>query len=621
MADTYTTLTNLRGPAARITSAVAETLPSGEPASVVMSGPDQNRQFTFRLPAGLPGVNAVPTAEAMADYATTPASPFYGTLRDLTRHRTGMVSAADFGVVMDGETDDTAAWQNLVDSVPRGTTIMLPPSDSGAAWSVISDTIVITTDSLRIVGPSSYEYNGGFVFTGTGKPMFQVKAAGVQFEYFSIVGRSAFGADSTYGWQVGIDYYGSVAGDMDGRVTQCSFLNLGTAIITHGRNLTVEQTLFGALAIAWEQLAKTPSYHDMGQPNIIRGNIVRDCRFHAVGVAGSSPSISIHDHTDYRHGVIQDSYWDNNCMGVAVQAVGVSGTPIRGLMISGNTVQEATAGFVYLEYCDSPFIGNNLFTGTGSALYTFDAITAVNCPSLVIVGCALSRIGRHGILLTGCSDVEILSTRMALVGVAATGDAVNVDATSVRVWIDGLSVAGGTGYGINGSPTVSGLGQVRLRTTAGPLNSTTLAMPSRGLSGAALTPTIGSPTPGVNNNYPVMLLDPDTSEGVGGFLEPPEGATLVAVEVVICTTTAASGTVRIQLSRMIPSATMTDQVANTTISIPVSGAGGVFRGQAHATTPATLGPIGVRAVRIATDSNDTYPADIGIVALNLVQTQ
>lgn len=65
MAADYVPLTNLRGPAARITGVSVETVPADSPAEVVMTGLDQNRSFHFKNPRGLPGVNAVPTDEAV----------------------------------------------------------------------------------------------------------------------------------------------------------------------------------------------------------------------------------------------------------------------------------------------------------------------------------------------------------------------------------------------------------------------------------------------------------------------------------------------------------------------------------------------------------------------------
>lgn len=74
MAADYKTITNLRGPAARITGVSATSVPAGQDADVDMTGEDQNRQFNFKVPRGLPGVNAVENDEAVATYLSAPDS-------------------------------------------------------------------------------------------------------------------------------------------------------------------------------------------------------------------------------------------------------------------------------------------------------------------------------------------------------------------------------------------------------------------------------------------------------------------------------------------------------------------------------------------------------------------
>lgn len=61
-------VTNLRGPAARITQVTSETVPAGEPAVVVMTGADQNRRFHFELPRGLPALDAEADDEVVATF-------------------------------------------------------------------------------------------------------------------------------------------------------------------------------------------------------------------------------------------------------------------------------------------------------------------------------------------------------------------------------------------------------------------------------------------------------------------------------------------------------------------------------------------------------------------------
>lgn len=81
MAADYTTITNLRGPAARITSFTAKTVPADQPADARMTGPDQNRQIEVDIPRGLPGVNAVENDEAVATYLGAEDSETHGAFR------------------------------------------------------------------------------------------------------------------------------------------------------------------------------------------------------------------------------------------------------------------------------------------------------------------------------------------------------------------------------------------------------------------------------------------------------------------------------------------------------------------------------------------------------------
>lgn len=83
----YVALTNLRGPAARITSVTAESIPAEEPATVDMTGPDQNRQFKFKVPRGLPGVNALENDSAVAAYVAATDSDTGGAVRSVADER------------------------------------------------------------------------------------------------------------------------------------------------------------------------------------------------------------------------------------------------------------------------------------------------------------------------------------------------------------------------------------------------------------------------------------------------------------------------------------------------------------------------------------------------------
>lgn len=554
---------------------------------------------------------------AVAGLITDPASAAGNALRRQFEPLFS-VSARDYGVTGDGVTDDTEAWQLLFDTVPRGTTVLLPPHFDGARWSRVSDTITITTDSIRLVGPSSYSYNGGFVFYGVDRPMFVVKASGFQMENVALLGRSTDGADPVYRHQVGVDFYGGPLGDIDSQMLNCTIVSMGTAIKTRGRNLTVENTLFADNATDWDQGPKDPTYHDVTQWNIIRGLIARNCRIHTSGTP-TTASFYIHDQVDYRHGIIEGCYFDNNCAGIAIKAVGLAGTPIRGLNIVNNRVFEAINGLIQLEHCDTPFISGNELYGTGAAQYQFDGIDVSNCPGATIMGNLLTRTGGHGIKARASADIAIMNNRMSIVGGAGTvGDGVNWSADCTRGRIDGLTISSAVGAGIAGKPNQGTVAGLSIRSTGPAVKDMT--PPSSTVPATALYVTGGSPSLGAMNFTPLYLLDPDASEGVGTVINPPEGATQVALDVLYTGMGGGAGSVALQLSYTAPGGSLATQQTGTTLIFPVSGsAGEVSVARALPTIPATEGPVSVRVTRIATHLSDTYAGDIGISAIRLVQ--
>lgn len=110
----YMPLTNLRGPAARITSVTAETVPADQPIQVDMAGLDQNRSFHFKMPRGLPGVNAVANDEATAAYIAARDTKTRNALD--SAFRTADVQAAADGLRASLDAGLTTAFGGLGDS-------------------------------------------------------------------------------------------------------------------------------------------------------------------------------------------------------------------------------------------------------------------------------------------------------------------------------------------------------------------------------------------------------------------------------------------------------------------------------------------------------------------------
>lgn len=75
---------------------------------------------------GFPGLNAVPTDEAIAELLGAPDSNTGGRLREVLPSITGSVNAADFGVVGDGVANDTAALNVAIAATPTGGRLIIP---------------------------------------------------------------------------------------------------------------------------------------------------------------------------------------------------------------------------------------------------------------------------------------------------------------------------------------------------------------------------------------------------------------------------------------------------------------------------------------------------------------
>ena len=106
-------------------SLAVQTLPAGQPAggSVTLEG--GTLRFDLRVPQGpqgMPGPGAVAADDAVAAYVQTTSKT--RTALDTT-YRRGY-SPREFGVTGDGSTDDTAAWNAALASVPAGATITCP---------------------------------------------------------------------------------------------------------------------------------------------------------------------------------------------------------------------------------------------------------------------------------------------------------------------------------------------------------------------------------------------------------------------------------------------------------------------------------------------------------------
>ena len=109
-------------------SVSVETLPPGSDAGGTVTVNGGTLDFRLRVPRGqqgLPGPGALAADDAVSAYIQQPSA----TSTALDRVYRRGYSPREFGVVGNGTTDDTAAWNDALDTVPAGATFTCPEGD------------------------------------------------------------------------------------------------------------------------------------------------------------------------------------------------------------------------------------------------------------------------------------------------------------------------------------------------------------------------------------------------------------------------------------------------------------------------------------------------------------
>lgn len=145
--------------------ATAESVPAGDSAAVEMLGPVSNRGAHFKIPRGLPGVNAVPADEAVAQYLDATDSATGIAFRDMLREISQSVNASQFGAIGDGVVDDTAALNAAIVATPDGGRLIIP-----AGTYRLTGTLVLPKSiSVDATGAVFVQTTGDSVVTSAGE--------------------------------------------------------------------------------------------------------------------------------------------------------------------------------------------------------------------------------------------------------------------------------------------------------------------------------------------------------------------------------------------------------------------------------------------------------------------
>ena len=150
-----------------------QTVASDQPAggSVTLTG--GTLAFALRVPQGppgLPGPGATAADDAVATYIKTPTSKTSIALADRVG---GTYSPRQWGVVGDGQVDDTAAWNRALAQAPAGATVVCPPGD-----------VYKVTAPVNL--PRAVTLRGGDWRPTHSDETFRLQSSGVRLESMSI---------------------------------------------------------------------------------------------------------------------------------------------------------------------------------------------------------------------------------------------------------------------------------------------------------------------------------------------------------------------------------------------------------------------------------------------------
>ena len=173
----------------------------------------------------------------------------------------------DYGAAGDGITDDTAAIQNMFDSVPNNSIILFT-----AARYLITDTVIISKANLRISGICRSEYHPTLVTSKTSGTSLIINAPGV-----SVNDLLFEGPEMDVNGVILIELNGDnsvMGGNIDGEFRNCGFYKANIGVIVKGRNVRCTNCIFSTLAVGYR-----PEQTVLDTDN--RGYVLTNNRFHS----------------------------------------------------------------------------------------------------------------------------------------------------------------------------------------------------------------------------------------------------------------------------------------------------------------------------------------------------
>jgi len=413
-----------------------------------------------------------------------------------------IVSVKDFGAIGDGSTDDTAAIQAALDSLPNssggttgsgGYTILFPPG----VYKVTSAIRIGNPGAgkrLILTGPGLIGATGATLKNTTNSNVDIIDASSIVIDTFSMYGLVLWGNGKGTGTGNGVklgDTSSATKTLFDSQISRCWFTDIPGACID-GQNISDFQIFDNGIensSVGVRLLNSTVSGgNDSG--NRVYSNTIYGCGIGVHQITGGSFGGNDNRITD-------NMFWfcGTNPGGVgddthAAIILNMTGSPaIRDSLIESNTFRACVN--------DVLLLGNN-----GS----YPGNTGVNAIS--VIGNHSDRGYRRFLQIDGANNIRVVGNTVDSCGQEAnnTYDAIEVIGTSDSCFFDGNSSSTSSGifnrYGLNlgASTTNTTIGTNDFNGTTAPYNITTGAtFSSRGIINGTWTPVLeGSTTAGAN---------------------------------------------------------------------------------------------------------------------------
>lgn len=447
MADTYTDLTNLRGPAARIVAVDTEALPAGAEPTVEMVGPDQGRMFTFGIPAGMPASAAVPQDAAVGGFIGTAGTASQiktdeRVYRALARTTAPVVTIQDGvdGIVGGTTVDNTAAIQAKINAAGRGGKIVL--LNPGASRAIRIDSTLFFNHGQQTFEAPGDPYNLSLWTNAQNITMMEARSPGNVFD--GLVLNSAF--DRATSQSIGLKLYGTVEANIDSEIRNSVFMGLNRGVEMHGKNLKVRNSTFSNGNTGIWVGGQLVGYHTSWES---RNLIAKDNRFHGMGLTESHASINISAESVHSGSQIQDNFFDMFGRGIHIAVVGTSTAKQRRIKISGNQHDNVYGTCMYIVHTERSSIADAQIAGVGGTAPTGNAVHLNNTNSMDLNGITVLT---HNIGFRFENSTHLMLN--ALNSNSNLLDGFYFGAGLARVGLNGIVAFANVNYGLTGSAAI-----------------------------------------------------------------------------------------------------------------------------------------------------------------------